>query len=324
MKFSIIVPVYNAAAELPACVQSILAQTCPDFELILVDDGSKDGSGALCDALAREDSRIRVLHKSNGGAASARNAGMAAAAGQWLLFIDGDDTLESDCLAAIPGDGDLTVFGMAFDYADGRTERLVYPQDTLLTLEGVLERFETLFSCNALSSACNKCFRGELLRSSGLSFREGMTLYEDLDFVLRYLPLAAKVRFLPQCFYHYRLCDSAGKLNRRVAELDKLSWNLQQLGSAMLPLGAAPERVFHRLCAQLLYRHFLCTSYSAARLQPALEAFGLPLQPELLQGAEREMALLAQEGRYGRLHRWLARKKLLRRLRSLAKALLRK
>ncbi|MGM9549262.1 MAG: glycosyltransferase family 2 protein [Faecousia sp.] len=93
---SVIVPVYNVEAYLPRCVESILAQTYGKLEIILVDDGTKDNSGAICDAYARQDDRIRVIHKPNGGLSSARNAGIDAAAGEYLSFVDSDDWIEPD------------------------------------------------------------------------------------------------------------------------------------------------------------------------------------------------------------------------------------
>ncbi len=322
MKFSVIVPVYNCIGDLPACVESILAQTCPDFELLLVDDGSTDGSGVLCDELAQKDGRIRVIHKENGGASSARNAGIRAAAGEYLLFIDGDDTLEAACLAAIPTDADMTVFGMAFDYADGRTDLLVYPEEVTMSSVQVSGHFEELFACNALSSACNKCFRGSLIRESGILFREGMTLYEDLDFVLRCLPHSKVISFLPRCFYHYRLKAQSGNLDRRTRDIHKLSENLRYLGTSMVSFGGNAEKVYFRLCAQLLYRHFLFVDYRVSQLQSAAEAFALPLKEDALQGNEKEMAAMLEARQYRRLHRWLAGKKLARRLRRSAKAVL--
>ena len=89
-KISIIVPIYKAEAVLAKCVDSVLAQTCSDWELLLIDDGSPDGSGALCDDYAGQDDRVRVFHKSNGGVSSARNLGMAEAGGDHILFIDAD------------------------------------------------------------------------------------------------------------------------------------------------------------------------------------------------------------------------------------------
>lgn len=97
-QISVIVPVYKAEKYIEACVKSILAQTYTDFELILVEDGSPDGSGAICDALAKTDDRIRVIHKENGGAATARNAGLDAARGDYIAFIDGDDLIHPQYL----------------------------------------------------------------------------------------------------------------------------------------------------------------------------------------------------------------------------------
>ena len=94
---SIIVPVYKVESYLPRCVDSILAQTVSDLELILVDDGSPDRCGAICDEYAARDSRVRVIHKENGGLSSARNAGIDIARGQWLGFVDSDDYITPDC-----------------------------------------------------------------------------------------------------------------------------------------------------------------------------------------------------------------------------------
>lgn len=92
-KISVIVPVYNTEQYLPRCIDSILAQTFTDFELLLIDDGSKDSSGKICDESAAKDSRIRVFHKENGGVSSARNMGLNNAQGEWITFVDSDDYL---------------------------------------------------------------------------------------------------------------------------------------------------------------------------------------------------------------------------------------
>lgn len=98
MEISIIVPVYNVERYLSRCIDSILAQTFPDYELILVDDGSPDSCGAICDQYAKKDNRIQVIHQQNGGAASARNAGLDIAEGEWIAFIDSDDWIHPDYL----------------------------------------------------------------------------------------------------------------------------------------------------------------------------------------------------------------------------------
>ena len=96
---SVIVPVYNVEAYLARCVASLRGQTYPDLEIILVDDGSADGSGLLCDSFAREDPRIRVIHQPNAGVSAARNAGLEAASGSYVCFVDGDDWAEETMAA---------------------------------------------------------------------------------------------------------------------------------------------------------------------------------------------------------------------------------
>ena len=100
-EISVIVPVYRAEAFLRKCTESILAQTMGELEVLLIDDGSPDGSGALCDQIAGEDSRVRVFHKENGGVSSARNLGMAQARGTYLSFVDADDWLPADALETL-------------------------------------------------------------------------------------------------------------------------------------------------------------------------------------------------------------------------------
>lgn len=117
MKLSIIIPVYNVAPYLHECLDSVLAQTFAGWEAICIDDGSPDESGVILDEYARRDSRIRVIHKANGGVSSARNAGIEAAKGEWLLFVDGDDLLRQDALEVLVekiseySDVDLVRFG---------------------------------------------------------------------------------------------------------------------------------------------------------------------------------------------------------------------
>ena len=115
-EISMIVPVYNVEQYLPAALDSLRAQTCPDWEAILVDDGSPDGCGALCDAAARQDARFRVIHQKNAGVGAARNAGLAAARGTYVQFLDSDDALEPQmvevlCRTAKQTDADLILFG---------------------------------------------------------------------------------------------------------------------------------------------------------------------------------------------------------------------
>lgn len=115
-RFSVIVPVYNAGTKLETCIGSVRGQTFKDFELILIDDGSTDGSGSICDLYSADDARVKVIHQDNQGVSSARNAGIDAACGAIILFVDGDDSIEKDLLSEIDSkmnkDADILFFGV--------------------------------------------------------------------------------------------------------------------------------------------------------------------------------------------------------------------
>ena len=114
-QISVIVPVYNAEKYLHRCIDSILAQTFSDFELLLIDDGSKDNSGRICDEYAAKDSRIRVFHKKNGGVSSARNMGLDNAKGDWITFVDSDDWVKQDYLYSMISQPDADLIMSSFD-----------------------------------------------------------------------------------------------------------------------------------------------------------------------------------------------------------------
>ena len=115
---SVIVPIYNSKEHLPRCIESVLSQSFSDFELLLVDDGSTDGSGAICDAYSAKDDRVRVFHKANGGASSARNVGLENVKGQWLTFLDSDDWFEENYFQ-VPFDSDVDLLYQNRILSDG-------------------------------------------------------------------------------------------------------------------------------------------------------------------------------------------------------------
>ena len=173
---SVIVPVYNVEQYLDKCIQSICAQSYQVLEVILVDDGAADSSGAICDAWAEKDSRIRVIHKENGGLSDARNAGIEIATGEWFMFVDSDDTITPDTIellhsAAVENSCQMAVCNMVRMYDDDTTESFYHPVSALTVWNGQ-QRFETLKQ----PSACNKLFRAELFEN--LRFPKGK-FYED-------------------------------------------------------------------------------------------------------------------------------------------------
>ena len=185
---SVIVPIYNVERYLEKCIDSILAQTYPELEIILCNDGSTDGCGAICDRYAAQDDRIRVIHKPNGGLSDARNAGIEIARGSWYVFIDSDDFITPDTIermhtAAVSTDSQIAVCNMIRIYDDGGTEPFYRPAQEQTLLAGEI-RFETLKQ----PSACNKLFRADLFE--GVRFPRGK-FYED-TFVYHILAHRAK------------------------------------------------------------------------------------------------------------------------------------
>lgn len=279
-KYSFIVPVYNCGKYLVPCVESLLAQTFRDFEILLIDDGTPDNGGVLCEEYAAKYPCIHVFHKENGGAASARNYGIDRARGDYLLFIDGDDTIEADTLARIEkvyaeAPGALVIFGISFDYYEKRRvperiEQLSIRHRGSCSKQFYAENFTTLFDDNALSSACNKVFSARILRDTGLRFRADMTLYEDLEFVLQYFAYVNDFYCIDEALYHYRI-DAATFGHKRVHQLDKMRENLRLLAQTMLtqePVPAGAADLMANLYMQFLLRHLLVTRYRKVDLEP--------------------------------------------------------
>lgn len=210
VKISVVVPVYNAASTLEYTVGSILS---PSFfgscELILVDDGSTDGSAELCDRLAGIDRRIRVIHKKNRGVSSTRNEGIAAASGEFVTFVDSDDLLPKDCLetwlGALSGCGtDLLVGGYrcsgASSCAQAPGEDRLYGRDEL----GQFIEDNLADNGSYLRPVWGKLFRKSLIDSAKLRFEPGLNYGEDVLFLFRFILSCDSVRTLPNCVYIYR------------------------------------------------------------------------------------------------------------------------
>jgi glycosyltransferase EpsH len=203
---SIVVPVYHVAAYLPQCVESLLAQTFADFELILVDDGGDDACPAMCDAYAVRDSRVRVVHKKNGGLSDARNAGLAIARGTYIQFVDGDDYVEPQLLEACirrfqETGADMVIFDFAQTYTETGTREVmknVFGQDRVYSLADT-----PVLLTSIANAAWNKMYRLSLFQKDHIEYPWGY-YYEDLGTTYRLLRRAQKIAFLNRVLYDYR------------------------------------------------------------------------------------------------------------------------
>lgn len=207
---SVIVPVYNTEKYLDCCIQSILAQTYTDFELLLIDDGSTDSSGAICDKYAEQDARVRVFHKENGGASAARNLGLDNAQGEWVTFCDSDDWLDSDlyekmCKSAENERSEMVVSGVKIDEKGKSIWTLQCPRDyvnkeslaNLRMIEGPI-----------FSSIWNKLIKREFLDRHNIRFDARLQMWDDLWIILRLRFYAPKISIVGDSFYHYRMTES--------------------------------------------------------------------------------------------------------------------
>ena len=254
MRFSIIVPVYNVKDYLEQCVASVAAQTAGDYELILVDDGSTDGSGALCDTLAARYGGM-VIHQENMGLGGARNTGISAATGEYLIFLDSDDYIAPDMLSGLSAQIEKTeadIYSFGFMTSDGENAIAPFvdpfPYGTPLTLE---HRPDLLL---AMPNACCRAFRRQLFLDSGIRF-PSQVWYEDLRTTMKLFALAGSIVFLPNTWYYY--VQRAGSITRNIniernreimdAFEDLLSWYREKGLFAQY----APE--LERLCIDHLY-----------------------------------------------------------------------
>ncbi|MCM1115063.1 MAG: glycosyltransferase [Clostridium sp.] len=191
-EISIIVPVYNVEQYLPRCIESILNQTYKDFELILVNDGSTDNSGNICDEFAKKDKRIAVYHQKNGGVSKARNIGLSKSNGTYIMFCDSDDYVDlnwCECLYKLINNDnvDLGLCGYSFVYNDSSNakDKVIYSNTEYQIYKR--NEFFNLYLSNLINMPWNKIYKKDIILRFHLEFNEAMNYNEDLLFVMKYI-----------------------------------------------------------------------------------------------------------------------------------------
>lgn len=212
---SIIVPVYKVESFLPKCIESIQNQTYKNWELILVDDGSPDNSGKVCDEYAKGDSRIRVLHKENGGVSSARNLGLENIKGEWVTFVDADDWLDANTLEQCMTfqDYDLIRFSANFVYNEDGSRNIPYELSDKLTKEEFLEK---IVGRKILLSVWGCVLRSSLFENE-VKFNTTLTNGEDWLVLVSLVSKANRIKIINKPFYQYNRYNE----NSCVANLTK-------------------------------------------------------------------------------------------------------
>ena len=231
-ELSIIVPVYKVEKYLPRCIDSILAQTFGDFELILIDDGSPDGCGRICDEYARKDKRIVVIHQKNMGVSAARNAGLDIARGRYIGFVDSDDWIEPQMyevmMDAIRENGaDMAVCGVRYADEDGKFTRADRLSEGVYTRAGLLE--DVFAMPNKLGGGCcNKVLDASKIASA--RFKVGMTVSEDTLYLFDcFMRIDGAVKIGDALYNVYERCGSATRTDSMICVNETIEGRLSML-----------------------------------------------------------------------------------------------
>lgn len=231
---SIIIPVYNVFQYLNACIQSVVNQSYRDFECILVDDGSSDGSEIICDQWELKDSRIKVIHQSNQGVSKARNRGITEAQGEYIAFIDSDDWIEENYLTALlepiaKDVCDLSVMGMISDYNNGTSIKSIAPKGKINFSSQNNYNFVELERKFLLFGPCTKLYKKSIIDQYNITFNPEFSYGEDLIFNYEYLNYVTSIYVIDKAYYHYRILNStnlSSKFNVNIFNINYFQWNI--------------------------------------------------------------------------------------------------
>lgn len=274
-EISIIVPVYRAEKYLNACVDSILCQTFSDFELVLIEDGSPDQSGAICDEYAQRDQRVRVIHQPNQGQAAARNHALPMTQGKWLCYVDSDDTIHPQMLehlyrAAVESGAGISMC----QFLEAEEQPADYEQPVEFSYELLNMDEKTLTELHDRDLypgwvACAKLIRRECVE--GYPFQTGR-VYEDNEAVTRWLLPAKTLAMLPARLYFYRTNpESTTKSQFSLKKLDYL-WALESMIGYFRSVG------YHTLAQRFLERYVEAAASACYGVRQELK------RPELVSG----------------------------------------
>lgn len=266
---SIIIPVYNVESYLRQCLDSVISQTFTNWECILIDDGSNDNSGKICDEYANNDSRFRVFHKTNGGVSTARNFGIDKATSEWITFIDSDDWIEKDYISIMFNDNqnsDLSMQG--YKIVSHRGNEVIHKFENSLYTSDILSVFCESEYKNIINSPVSKLFKTNIIRKYNIKFDKSISYGEDHIFVLEYLK-HVNVVYISNAFeYNYYQDDSVSLTRKPIHSNQLISYMLlaynKQL-ALILQFNAldnkaalnAVARRFYGVFSKLLYDFFL-------------------------------------------------------------------
>lgn len=261
-KISIITPVYNTQKYLKRCIESVLSQTYSNIELLLIDDGSTDESGKICDEYANKDSRVKVFHITNGGPSRARNIGLENATGNYILFVDSDDWVDNQFVSHYLCDN-YQDYDAIFGMWDIQTNKGIYNPSILDKpyigadfVKGVIE----LSGKFSFELNCNKMIKTEIIKKHNIRFIEGIHSNEDDIFTYDYARYINKFIVLPEAHYHEIYLDEFDRhLSARILPIETIYTTNKMSVESALKISNNPlwveyqnERLFYRLASSIM------------------------------------------------------------------------
>lgn len=292
-KISIIVPIYRIADYIQRCVLSLTSQDYENIEILLIDDGSPDNCGKICDEISKKDKRIKVFHKENGGLSDARNYGLENSVGDYVLFIDGDDYINSDACSSLLSDA--TKFDA--DIVTGHANLLKQTESMDILENGIKNNFEyhKVYSGKEYILKCLKTtdlrvevwrslYKREFLIENNLKFQKGIT-HEDEEFTPRALLKAKKVVLSDNWFYNYDNSRENSIMNSSDLNFNR-AYDIINIHKALLPIykGISERELRRRLEDNLCWKYLDCVckyklvekkDFKPARLQTLKNAYTL-------------------------------------------------
>lgn len=235
-KISVIVPVYCAEKHLDRCIRSILSQTESDIELWLIDDGSPDQCGNICDAFAQNDTRVHVLHKANAGVSAARNDGIKRASGKYIAFVDADDYVEPNMLSSLVeqaecDESEIVVCGYSIEHLSERKTANICCDAGRYNQTKVKQLFLKFFGRDytGLASMCNKLYLRSFLNLHGIQVDENLRRAEDFWFNVKALECATHISVISAPLYHYVQNEDSVMHSYRKTQFEDWTQNRKRL-----------------------------------------------------------------------------------------------
>lgn len=245
IKFSFIIPIYNCANSIELVVNNILEINSVNIEILLIDDGSTDGSSNICDKLVKKNDVVKCYHQENKGVSYARNIGINYSKGEYILFVDADDNIDSEGLSILmsaiseSSNVDMIIFGHSFDYyyqgALYRRENMLPALNGINSRDICMEKIDSLYKTESLSPIWNKIIKASIIKDNNAYFNEELFQFEDLDFSLRCISLCDKILFSHEILYHYKQAENKDKAKSRLLRINNLSTIVIDLEETFYP-----------------------------------------------------------------------------------------